>query len=104
MDNLSCHKTKKLIKYYVENKINVVFNSPYVSKFNSVELAFRTIKYNLYKSFFKSINEMEERVKAIIEDENFSKTLLYNFAETLGYYLKFIYYFRNKNINKMNLH
>ena len=31
LDNLSSHKTKDLIEYYAKNKINVLFNAPYLS-------------------------------------------------------------------------
>ena len=33
LDNLSVHKTSKLIKYYAEQKINIIFNIPYFSNF-----------------------------------------------------------------------
>ena len=29
MDNLSVHKTQKLLKFYDDNKINILYNSPY---------------------------------------------------------------------------
>ena len=44
LDNYSGHKTPKLMEYYLNNKINVLFNSPYLSNFNAVELAFRNLK------------------------------------------------------------
>ena len=36
LDNLSVHKSKKTIKYFYENKINVIYNIPYLSYFNSI--------------------------------------------------------------------
>ena len=48
MDNYSSYKTEKLMKFYADNKINILFNAPYLSKFNPVELAFRNLKRNLY--------------------------------------------------------
>ena len=44
LDNYLSHKTNLLIKYYCDNKINILFNIPYLSKFNSVELCFRNFK------------------------------------------------------------
>ena len=41
LDNLSCHKTQVLKNFYIEEKINVIFNSPYHSDFNCIELFFR---------------------------------------------------------------
>ena len=49
MDNLSCHKTQALKKFYADNKINVIFTSPYQSSFNSIELFFRLIKKRFIK-------------------------------------------------------
>lgn len=45
MDNLLSHKTERLIQFYNENKINILYNSPYLSKWNSIELAFRNLKH-----------------------------------------------------------
>ena len=89
MDNYSVHKTKKLIEYYKENKINILFNCPNASYFNSVELAFRSIKKVLYKKLFNDINEVEIEVEKILSDSNFKNTLIKNYKETLEQYLKF---------------
>ena len=48
LDNLSVHKTKDLLDFYKSNKINIVFNSPYVSKFNDIEFTFRDLKKIVY--------------------------------------------------------
>jgi hypothetical protein len=90
LDNLSSHKSPLLIKFFSENKINVIFNSPRMSSFNCIELAFRTIKNILYKKLFFSIDEMEKQIVEIINDEQFKKTLLYNYCETLLQYTNFI--------------
>ena len=89
MDNYSVHKTKKLIQFYRENKINIIFNCPYSSYFNSVELAFRAIKKVLYKKLFNDMNEVEIEVIKILSDNNFKTTLIKNYKETLEQYLKF---------------
>lgn len=39
LDNLSCHKAQELFNFYNEKKINVLFNSPYLSNWNCIELA-----------------------------------------------------------------
>lgn len=52
MDNLSCHKTQKIINFFISNRINVIFNIPYMSQFNCVELAFRSIKQELYSNLY----------------------------------------------------
>ena len=56
LDNLSCHKTPLLKKFYDEEKMNIIFNSPYHSNFNCIELLFRIIKKNYMKSY---INELK---------------------------------------------
>ena len=38
MDYLSIYKTRALIKFYQEKKINVIFNSPYFSSFNETRI------------------------------------------------------------------
>ena len=74
LDNLSSHKTKDLIEYYAKNKINVLFNAPYLSYFNAIELAFRTIKKKIYASLFSSGNSQKERVIEILSSEEFKKS------------------------------
>ena len=49
MDNLSCHRTSQMLDFYNKNKINIIFNVTYKSNFNAIELAFRTIKFKIYK-------------------------------------------------------
>ena len=53
IDNLSCHKTEKLIEFYTTNKINVIFNTYYISSFNSIELSFRNLKRHLYTNIYE---------------------------------------------------
>ena len=101
MDNLSCHKTPKLINYFVENKINIVFNCPYMSQFNCVELCFRYIKRQLYSNLFSSLDDVENYVKKLLDDKNNRKTLLKNYISTMKTYI--LYFDKNKNINLNNL-
>jgi len=89
MDNYSVHKTQTLLSYYKENNINALFNCPYASYFNSVELAFRAIKKVLYKKLFNDMDEVEYEVKKILNANNFNHTLIANFKETLEQYRKF---------------
>lgn len=89
MDNYSVHKTRKLIEFYKENKVNILFNCPYASYFNSAELAFRSIKKKLYKKLFNDINDVEIEVKEILSNNNFNNTLIKNYRETLEQYMKF---------------
>ena len=89
MDNLCVHKTPTLMKFYKENNINILFNSPYCSYFNCIELTFRAIKKIIYKSLFNNIDEVEKEVKNILSEKILSETLFSNFKETICEYRKF---------------
>lgn len=102
MDNLSCHKTSKLFQFYFDNKVNVLFNTPYASYFNSIELAFRCIKKKLYSKLFKDFDEINNEVKNIINEDGFKKTLLGNYKETLNRYKFFSLENEYININILN--
>ena len=99
MDNLSSHKTEELLKFYSENKINVIFNSPYLSQWNAIELAFRAIKRKYYEKLFSDGDEFRNYVMSIINSEDLTKTLNLNFLETLKEYRKFIIENENVNLN-----
>ena len=45
------------MNFYRENKVNVIFNVPYLSKFNSDELSFSNLKTYLYSKCFQNIEE-----------------------------------------------
>lgn len=34
LDNLSCHKVREIYDFYINNKINIIYNAPYMSNFN----------------------------------------------------------------------
>ena len=102
MDNLPVHKTSKLIKFYTENKINVIFNCPYLSEWNCIELAFRALKKQYYQKLFKSIVELKSYVIDILNSENYANTLSLNFGETLREYKKFILENEKTNLNLMS--
>ena len=100
MDNLSCHRTNKMIEYYNKNKINIIFNITYKSNFNAIELAFRSLKFKIYKKLYESIDSVSDDVKHILNEKEFSISLKKNFIETLNIYLNF--YENHKFINLNN--
>lgn len=99
MDNLSSHKTKELLEFYSKNKINIIFNAPRMSNFNSIELIFRSIKNILYKQLFSSINDTQKKLEEIIKNIHAKKTLLFNYKETLSQYLTYIQNHENFDFN-----
>ena len=52
LDNLSSHKTIKILKLYAENNINIILNSQLISQLNLIELPFWGIKKYLYSNLF----------------------------------------------------
>lgn len=103
MDNLSVHKTKGIINFYKKHHLNIIFNCPYRSNFNAVELAFRIIKIKLYNNLYENIEEVALEVDKILKDKNLEKSLSKNFLDTIQEYLKFYYENNNINLNSFNI-
>lgn len=101
LDNLSSHKTQEVIEYYYKNRINVIFNSPYMSKFNAIELSFRFLKKNIYNSLFSSINSLDSRIVELITSNEFKKSLKNSYAMTLNEYINFYNSIKEKNFNNV---
>ena len=83
MDNLSSHKTQLLKKYYIQQKINILFNSPYQSSFNLIELLFRLVKRKVYQNLYSSSEESSKEIERILNDKNLSNGLKKNYKENL---------------------
>ena len=76
LDNLPAHKTAEVYEFLKEKKICTVFNAPYKSTFNAVELAFRGIKKMTYSNLYNSIEEAEKDIMNYLGNERFNNTLL----------------------------
>ena len=98
MDNLASHLTKELFEFYYANKLKVLFNVLYLSKFNMIEMCFRAIKNKTYKTIYKNITELKNELKILIEGDYLENLLNKLFIETLNNYLNYI----SENI-KLNL-
>jgi transposase len=101
LDNLSVHKTKDLFQFYKDNKINIVFNSPYASKFNAIEYTFRDLKKNLYSKIYSNEEKLLNEIKEILNSKWFNDKVENNIREACSNYLSF--YEEQKNINLNNL-
>ena len=99
LDNLKLHKTKDVISFSIEKKINLIFNIPYQSHFNTIELCFRSIKKILYSNLYNTIDEIQKDIEVIANDNNFNKTLLLNYKTTLKEYLFFSEKYKEINLN-----
>lgn len=100
MDNLICHKNDEVIKYLVNSRLCTIFNAPYCSMFNAVELAFRAIKRKIYANLYNSIEDVKNEINNYLKNENISLTLVANYCETLEQYL--LYLENNKSVNLNN--
>jgi len=100
LDNLKLHKTKDVISFCEEKKINLVFNVPYQSIFNGIELCFRSMKKIIYSNIYNSVEEIKEKLLGFINEEKFKNSLLYNYKETLTEYL---FYAENHKYDNLNL-
>lgn len=99
LDNLKVHKTKEVISFCKERKINLLFNVPYQSVFNSIELCFRALKKMIYSKIYETTEEIKLDIENIIKTEKFRNTLYYNYKETLK---EFLYYEQNHKYDNLN--
>ena len=101
LDNLNCHKSEELYDFYLKNKVNIVFNAPYVSEFNSIEYSFRELKKILYSKIYKSENELLDDVKNILNSSVFNMKVNFNLMDTCKNYLSFSNKQKDKNLNDL---
>ena len=101
LDNLSVHKTKDLLDFYKSNKVNIVFNSPYVSKFNAIEYTFRDLKKILYSKIYEDEEVLIKDVKHILNSESFNKKTEINVREACINYLGFYNEQKSENLNNI---
>ena len=99
MDNCTIHKTSKLREFYLNSKGKYLFNVPYLSSFNAVELAFRNLKTIIYNTIYSNIEIMKEDIIRCLSSPSFKTSLIQNYKNTIINYLQ--YYNNNKNI-KLN--
>ena len=89
-----------MYKFYNDNNLKVLFNTPYISHFNMIELVFRFIKNITYKSLYSSIDKLKKEVVEIIEGEALKNSLPKLYRETLSNYIKFIEDNKELNLDK----
>lgn len=79
-----------MFSFYNKNNLKILFNIPYKSNFNMIELAFRNIKNLTYKKLYSKIENLKHDIKAIIEGDLIKSSLAKLFKETLIEYQNFI--------------
>ena len=90
MDNLPSHISLKMKKFYFENKINILTNTPYLSTFNMVELSFRKLKQKVYKKLYLNMEQVIKDIDIILKSNAFMNNLIEQYYETLLEYKSFI--------------
>ena len=103
LDNLSCHLTSDLFQLYHENSLKLLFNVPYKSPWNMIEIVFHFIKNITYKKLYANINILENDIVQIIKSGEIEKALPSLYKETLNKYLKFIKDNKDVNLNILNI-
>lgn len=101
MDNLSVHKTKALMDIYQEQKMNIIFNTPYLSSFNCIEFAFRTLKKKIYTRVYEDINQIIEYSSEYMESKEFKNCLKNNYKDTIQNYIIFSEKYKSFNLKFM---
>ena len=76
IDNASIHSNKKTKLFFKLNKIHIIYNAPYQSKFNPIEMVFSLLRKSLNKKVVKNETEIHECVKEFIK--NIKKETLKN--------------------------
>ena len=99
MDNFTGHKTADLLKYYNDEKMNILFNVQYCSYFNCIELCFRSLKKYLNNKSYDNQDKIINDIKDFLSKDELKKTLLKNYKETLQQYLLFTQENKYENIN-----
>ena len=74
LDNCTSHKTEELIKFYIGEKLNILFNVQYFSYFNCVELWFSNVSQFGKSQFGKSHFGKPISENPISENPNSKKT------------------------------
>jgi len=98
MDNHTSHISKEFLRL-VKKKIKILYNVPYESPFNCVELSFRHLKNITYKQIFPTIRSLIEEVERILDDKKFEETLYKNYIETIKKYVNYSKYYIDKDLN-----
>ena len=102
MDNLSTHKTSKLLSIYAEKKMNIIFNTPYLSSFNCIEYAYKKKKKKIYTKIYEGINDVIENSSKFIESNEFKNSLKKNYRDTLENYVTFSEKYKNYNLKHID--
>ena len=89
LDNATYHTSKKTKFFCEQKKLKILFNVPYLSHFNAIELAFNVIKSNIYKAIFNTTNQLDEKIEFYLNDEEINNHMEKVYLKTLEEYTKY---------------
>ena len=73
LDNARVHKTKSFNKIKEDNKLNIIYNAPYQSKYNPIEYIFSLLRKQIQKKSNKTYNELINIINTFIKNIEESK-------------------------------
>ena len=97
LDNATYHLSRDVKVFAESKKLKFLFNCPYKSEFNAIEMVFNLIKTNLYKEIFIKQNQLTKRIEFYLNDPDTNKKIMKIYEKTLEKYLEFY----TKNIDKL---
>lgn len=84
IDNASIHKSKLAMEIYSKNKMNVIFNAPYQSEFNPIEMVFSLLRKKLNKRIVKDKSDIIDLTNIfMLEMKEETLTNIFNHSEKL---------------------
>jgi transposase len=84
IDNASIHSNKKTKNFFKEKKIHIIFNAPYQSKFNPIEMVFSLLRKKINKKIVKTEKEIKEVIDLfIIETKKEILTNIFNHSSKI---------------------
>ena len=82
--------------------MNIIFNTPYLSSFNCIEYAFRSLKKKIYTKRYEGLNDVIENSSKFIESNEFKNSLKKNYRDTLENYVTFSEKYKNYNLKHID--
>jgi transposase len=89
LDNASYHLSKEIKEFAKLNKLKFLFNCPYRSEFNAIEIVFNLIKSNVHKEIYKKQKEFKERIDFFINDPDVNNSIKKVYKKTIENYIDF---------------
>ena len=99
LDNATYHLSDDIKEFAQLQKLKFLFNLPYKSQFNAIEMVFHLIKNILYKEINISFDGSCERINLLINDNDINNNVKKVYLKTIKIYNE--YYI--KNISKIDL-